>query len=72
MNAKALAARDRMIAVGAASQGLWLYYGGRWRNIAVKDGLAGNDVTALLFDGPYLWVGTRSGLSRIALNGERS
>lgn len=38
-----------------------------WRSLGSADGLAGDDVTALLYDETrdVLWVGTRTGLSRL-------
>ncbi|MFH1724197.1 MAG: hypothetical protein ABII00_06195 [Elusimicrobiota bacterium] len=69
VNAGAIAVRGTTVAVGGMEEGLKLLWKGRWRSLGKKDGLAGDDVSAVAFDGDSLWVGTRSGLSRIALTG---
>jgi ligand-binding sensor domain-containing protein len=48
------------------SDGLVRYVGGRWTLFRERDGLRSDKVTALLPDtGNVLWVGTRSGVSRV-------
>ncbi|MCP4867432.1 MAG: hypothetical protein GY898_01775 [Proteobacteria bacterium] len=41
----------------------------RWN---MADGLAGDDVTTIAVEGETIWVGTRSGLTRLEVSGDRS
>jgi len=67
VNLGAIAARRGVVAVGGMDEGLHFYNEGRWRRITREQGLAGDDVTSVLFDRGFLWVGTRSGVSRVRL-----
>ena len=67
VNLGALAASGGRVAVGEMDGGLWLHDRGAWRRLKREDGLPSNDVTAVLFDGDKLWVGTREGLARVEL-----
>jgi ligand-binding sensor domain-containing protein len=66
-NLGTLAALGERIAVGETGGGLWLHDGGTWRRLKREDGLASNDVTAVLFENDFLWVGTKEGLARLRL-----
>jgi ligand-binding sensor domain-containing protein len=67
VNLGALAVDGERAAVGEMDGGLWLYEGGGWRRFGRAQGLPGEDVSAVLFDGGALWVGTRTGLARLEL-----
>lgn len=67
VNLGALAASRGRVAVGEMEGGLWLHEGGAWRRLKREDGLPSNDVTAVLFQGDDLWVGTREGLARLRM-----
>lgn len=63
-----LGALDRdgtRLAVGEMAAGLSLWDGSGWSKLGAANGLPGDDVSAVLFDGPDLWVGTRTGLARV-------
>lgn len=62
----ALAVSGDRVAVGGMEEGLWLRQGGGWRRLTRADGLPWDDVSAVLFEGDDLWVGTRRGLARLA------
>lgn len=65
VNVGALAASGGRVAVGEREAGLHILDGGVWRRYGVADGLPGEDVSALAFDGGELWVGTRTGLAKV-------
>ncbi len=65
VNLGALARDGERLAVGETAAGLSLWNGSAWSKLTVTDGLPGEDVSAVLFDGPDLWVGTRTGLARV-------
>jgi len=67
VNFNALAKSGDLVAVGTMGDGLLLYEGEsrRWRRITMRDGLPSDDVTAVLFAGDTLWVGTRAGLAEL-------
>lgn len=67
VNLGALAADGPRLAVGEMERGLHLFDGSSWRRLGRAEGLPGEDVSALLFDGEALWVGTRTGLARVTL-----
>lgn len=67
INLKALDADGDRLAAGGMEEGLWLREGGLWRRLRRRDGLPGDDVSAVLFDGDALWIGTRTGLARLSL-----
>ncbi|MBI3554388.1 MAG: hypothetical protein HY077_17970 [Elusimicrobia bacterium] len=68
VNVGALAVDGEAIALGAREDGLHLLRDGSWTRVARRDGLPGDDVSAVAFDGTRtLWVGTRSGLARVRL-----
>jgi len=55
--------------VGGRGLGLWAWDGTEWQNYTTVEGLAGDTVWAIAFDGAgRVWVGTNSGLS--VLDGE--
>jgi len=64
-NVGALAVDGERVAVGGREEGLHVLDRGVWRRLDVIDGLPGNDVSAVAFDGGDLWVGTPSGLARL-------
>ncbi|MDX6768196.1 MAG: hypothetical protein SF051_01580 [Elusimicrobiota bacterium] len=65
VNPGALDRDGARLAVGENGTGLALWDGASWSQLGAADGLPGDDVSAVLFDGPHLWVGTRTGLARI-------
>ncbi len=65
VNPGALDRDGARLAVGENGTGLALWDGTAWSRLGPEDGLPGDDVSAVLFDGPHLWVGTRSGLARL-------
>lgn len=65
VNLGALDRDGERLAVGETSAGLSLWDGSAWSKLGVADGLPGEDVSAVLFDGADLWVGTRTGLARV-------
>ncbi|MEM9071868.1 MAG: two-component regulator propeller domain-containing protein [Myxococcota bacterium] len=64
VNAGAMLASDRGLAVGTLDQGFWHYDGG-WQSLTTDDGLPDNDVTAILKSGEGYWLATRGGIVRI-------
>ena len=55
--------------IGGRGLGLWAWDGTEWQHYTTADGLAGDTVWAIAFDGAgRVWVGTNSGLS--VLDGE--
>jgi len=70
-NSRALAVNDRIVAV-ASDRGLTIIFLNdrkRYsREFTTDDGLASDEVYALLLDGDYLWVGTDRGLTRFLWN----
>lgn len=67
INVGALVSRPGLIAAGGREEGLHLFRRGRWVRLGRAEGLPGEDVSAVAFDGDWLWVGTRSGLARLRL-----
>lgn len=65
VNLGALDGDGERLAVGEMAAGLSLWDGSAWSKLGAADGLPGDDVSAVLFDGPDLWVGTRTGLARV-------
>ncbi|MDP3541785.1 MAG: hypothetical protein Q8T11_04880 [Elusimicrobiota bacterium] len=65
VNLGALDGDGERLAVGEMAAGLSLWDGSVWSRLGAADGLPGDDVSAVLFDGPDLWVGTRTGLARV-------
>lgn len=65
VNLGALDRDGERLAMGETAAGLSLWNGSAWSKLGMTDGLPGDDVSAVLFDGPDLWVGTRTGLARI-------
>jgi ligand-binding sensor domain-containing protein len=65
VNLGALDRDGERLAVGETAAGLSLWNGAAWSKLGTADGLPGEDVSAVLFDGPDLWVGTRTGLARV-------
>lgn len=67
----ALAVNGQLVAVGTES-GLTLFdylKGGKiTHRFTVNDGLVSNNITSLLFDGDYLWIGADLGLTRFWWN----
>lgn len=63
---RAIAVSGDRVAVGGMEEGLWLRQGGAWKRLTSADGLPWDDVSAVLFEGDSLWVGTRRGLARLA------
>lgn len=68
VNPGALDRDGERLAVGENGTGLALWDGAAWARLGAKDGLPGEDVSAVLFDEGKLWVGTRTGLARVILN----
>ncbi len=68
---RALAVNDRIAAV-ASDKGLTILFHDRrkpyTRDFTTDDGLASNNIYALLMDGDFLWVGTDRGLTRFLWN----
>ena len=71
VNLGAIASSNGRVAVGEMEGGLWLQDGGAWRHLRREDGLPSNDVTAVAFEKDALWIGTREGLARLAMEGPR-
>ena len=68
-----LALDDGTVLFGTMGGGLLrLGPGGLLDSWSTADGLAGDDVTGLARDGDTLWIGTRSGLSRMEVSDDRS
>jgi len=71
MMPRALAVNDRIAAV-ASDKGLTILFHDRakpyTRDFTTDDGLASNNIYALLMDGDFLWVGTDRGLTRFLWN----
>lgn len=65
VNLGALALDGQRVAVGETAAGLSVWDGTAWSKYRAADGLPGEDVSAVCFDGPDLWVGTRTGLARV-------
>jgi ligand-binding sensor domain-containing protein len=65
VNVGALAVGGGRVAVGEREDGLHVLENGAWRRYGAADGLPGDDVSAVAFDGDSLWVGTRSGLAKV-------
>jgi ligand-binding sensor domain-containing protein len=65
VNVGALAVSGGRVAVGGREEGLHVLADGVWRRYGAADGLPGDDVSAVAFDGDALWVGTRSGLAKV-------
>ena len=67
----ALAVNGQLVAIGTES-GLTLFdylKGGKiTHRFTVNDGLVSNNITSLLFDGDYLWIGADLGLTRFWWN----
>jgi len=74
VNPGALAALpDGSVLVGTMGGGLLRLDGrGVVQQWMPEDGLAGDDVTSIAVDGEQVWVGTRSGLSRLEVSDERA
>lgn len=72
VNPGAMAAlADGTVLVGTMGGGLLrVSAGGELERWTMADGLAGDDVTAVSVDGDTIWVGTRSGLSRLQVQVE--
>jgi len=64
---RAIAANDRIVAY-ASDRGMTVQFLDRnkpfSREFTTDDGLASDNIFALLMDGPYIWVGTDRGLTR--------
>jgi len=71
---RALAVNDRLVAL-AGDRGITFIIPGakktRTVQITSQDGLASDDVSSLMFEGDYLWVGTDHGLTRFLWNQPR-
>jgi hypothetical protein len=65
VNPGALDRDGELLAVGENGTGLAVWDGRAWSRLGAAEGLPGEDVSAVLFDGPHLWVGTRTGLARL-------
>ncbi|VAX01451.1 Sensor histidine kinase/response regulator [hydrothermal vent metagenome] len=50
------------------NRGLSRFDGKNWNTWNVHDGLAGNDIYAIAINGNELWLGSRSGVSRLGFN----
>ncbi len=68
-----LALPDNTVLVGTMGGGLLrVGVGGEIERWTMADGLAGDDVTAIAVEGDVVWVGTRSGLSRLEMSRDRA
>lgn len=65
VNLGALDADGARLAVGEMERGVRVFDGAAWTRFGAAEGLPGEDASAVLFDGPDLWVGTRTGLARL-------
>ncbi|BAS27207.1 ligand-binding sensor domain-containing protein [Limnochorda pilosa] len=70
VNPGALHEQAGFLWAGTLGDGLVALARGAWTSIGPDQGLAGADVTALAGSGRVLWVGTRTGLSRVDLGAE--
>jgi ligand-binding sensor domain-containing protein len=65
---------DTLLALGTAAGGINLFYPrtGRFTYITTREGLPGNNITALYFQPPHdLWVASGQGLCKVNLENKR-